>query len=316
MTLRDLYRCAIDSGLLNSRLVQAQADVREEPAMRVTVRAEDFAPRAADLHSFGPWEREGEGVSAAMTRGLLDALEEAGIEARRERPSRPPVAPDAEGRLAAFELWLEKDWQKLDGKLRTSVVEGVSSFLGIFDQPEVARVFCPGPPAVGEVPEEGATFSGVVPALLQPLPRLRELIENGTVLCLNMPAGTSPALARGGRRHAQGGLAAGGPAAARRHGRPPGSLLAAGCLRLRRVPVIRGCRRGRAARRREGVPPDAPIAGGADRGHAVDLFPEERDARRCLEDVVAVVSDTRLPDLGPTLTPPRPHPRCAAPWNA
>ncbi len=75
-------------------------------------------------------------------------------------------------------------------------MEGISSFLGIFDQPEVARVFCPGPPAAGEVPEEGATFSGVVPALLQPLPRLRELIENGTVLCLNMPAGTSPALAR------------------------------------------------------------------------------------------------------------------------
>ena len=131
-----------------------------------------------------------------MTRDLLDAIEEAGIEARRERPSRPPVAADADGRLAAFELWLEKDWQNLDGKLRTSVVEGISSFLGIFDQPEVARVFCPGPPAVGEGPEEGATFSGVVPALLQPLPRLRELIENGTVLCLNMPAGTSPALAR------------------------------------------------------------------------------------------------------------------------
>ena len=196
VTLRDLYRCAIDSGLLNSRLVQAQADVREEPAMRVTIRAEEFAPRAAALQRFGPWAREGDRLSAPMTRDLLDTLEEAGIEAQRERPSSPPVAADAEGRLAAFELWLEKDWRNLDGKLRTSVVEGISSFLGIFDQPEVARVFCPGPPAAGEVPEEGATFSGVVPALLQPLPRLRELIENGTVLCLNMPAGTSPALAR------------------------------------------------------------------------------------------------------------------------
>ena len=196
VTLRDLYRCAIDSGLLSSRLVQACADVRDEPVMRVTVRAEDFAPRVAALQRFGPWAREGDRLSAPMTRDLLDTLEEAGIEAKRERPSSPPVAADAEGRLAAFELWLEKDWRNLDGKLRTSVVEGISSFLGIFDQPEVARVFCPGPPAGGEVPEEGATFSGVVPALLQPLPRLRELIENGTVLCLNMPAGTSPALAR------------------------------------------------------------------------------------------------------------------------
>ncbi|MCY4593993.1 MAG: TraM recognition domain-containing protein, partial [Bryobacterales bacterium] len=196
VTLRDLYRCAIDGGLMQARLVQARAEVRDEPAMRVTVRPEDFAPHAAALDRFGPWAREGEGVSAPMTRGLLDAIEEAGIDGRRERPSRPPVAPDAEGRLEAAERWLEHDWRKLESKLRTSIVEGVSLFLGIFDQPDAGRVFCPGPPAVAEGPQDGTTFSGELPSLLRPLPRLRELIENGTVLCLNMPAGTSPALAR------------------------------------------------------------------------------------------------------------------------
>ena len=196
VTPRDLYRCAIDGGLLQARLVQARAAVRDEPAIRVTVGAGDFAPRVAELQRFGPWAREGDGLSAPMTRDLLDTLEKAGIAAKRERPSRAPVAADAEGRLEAAERWLEHDWRQLDVKLRTSIVEGISSFLGIFDQPDVARVFCPGPPPVGDGPEGGTTFSGELPALLRPLPRLRELIENGTVLCLNMPAGTSPALAR------------------------------------------------------------------------------------------------------------------------
>ena len=196
VTLRDLYRCAIDGGLLQGRLEQARSAVREEPAMRVTVGAEQFAPLAGQLHAFGPWAREGDRISAAMTRELLDALEAAGVTAERSRPSTPPVAPDAEGRLAAAERWVEHDWRKLDTKLRTSIVEGISSFLSLFDQPDVARVFCPGPPPVAEDPEGGTTFSGEVPSLLTPLPRLRELIENGTVLCLNMPTGTSPALAR------------------------------------------------------------------------------------------------------------------------
>ena len=196
VTPRDLYRCAIDEGLLQSRLAQARSEVREEPAMRVSVAAADFAARAAELQKFGPWEREGGGLSAAQTRDLLDALEEAGIACSRERPSKPPLAADAEGRLEAAERWLEHDWCCLDAKLRTSIVEGVSSFLGIFDQPEVARVFCPGPPAVVDELPAGTTFSGDVPGLLKPLPRLRELIEDGTVLCLNMPAGSNAALAR------------------------------------------------------------------------------------------------------------------------
>ena len=38
----------------------------------------------------------------------------------------------------------------IDNKIRSSIVEGISVFLSIFDLPNVARVFCPPPP-----PEEG-----------------------------------------------------------------------------------------------------------------------------------------------------------------
>ena len=49
--------------------------------------------------------------------------------------------------VEAIERWYDKDWMALDAKLRTSIVEGISVFLSLFDQPEVAGVFCPPPPA-------------------------------------------------------------------------------------------------------------------------------------------------------------------------
>ncbi len=196
VTFRDLYRCAIDDGLMQATLERARDAVREEPPMRVKIRGEALKSLAAKLHPHGPWAREGEGYSAAQTRELLDVLEQAGVSVERVRPSRPPVAPDADGRLEAFERWFEKQWKQHEEKLKKSIIEGVSSFLGIFDQPDVARVFCPGPPGPEEDPAEGTTFSGEIPSLLRQLPGLRQLIENGTVLCLNMPTGTNDALAR------------------------------------------------------------------------------------------------------------------------
>ena len=49
-------------------------------------------------------------------------------------------------RVAAVKRWFDNDWQKLDNKIKSSIVEGVSVFLSMFDMPDVARVFCP-PPA-------------------------------------------------------------------------------------------------------------------------------------------------------------------------
>ncbi len=197
VSLRDLYRCAIDPGRLQNQLETARSAIRDEPVQRVRVRPEDFTAHAVRLQPHGPWVGDPDGYTAAQTRELLDVLEQAAIPSERVQPVTRVTAPDADGRLEAVERWLVHDWQRLDDKLRTSIVEGVSSFLGVFDQPDVARVFCPGPPPT-EVPiETGATtFSGELPALLKPLPKLRDLIENGTVLCLNMPTGTSAALAR------------------------------------------------------------------------------------------------------------------------
>ena len=107
--------------------------------------------------------------------------------------------------MEAIERWYLNDWMALDAKLRTSIVEGISVFLSLFDQPGVAGVFCPPPPESDEspsihigndAPDEDPEAVRPMPGLRRRLPPLTELIEGGKVLALNMPAGANPALGR------------------------------------------------------------------------------------------------------------------------
>ena len=85
---------------------------------------------------------------------------------------------------------------KLDPKLRTSCVEGISSFLSLFDMEDVASIFCPKAPPKDEaidLPQWEPREEG---GIRKHLPPLDELIETGKALALNMPAGSNPALAR------------------------------------------------------------------------------------------------------------------------
>jgi hypothetical protein len=97
------------------------------------------------------------------------------------------------GRAAQFHAvkrWFDDDWTRIEPKLRTSIVEGVSVFLSLFDDnPSVKYTFCP--------PKD--TYDPVLNSdrrLGVPLPPLSELIEQGKVVALNFPAAMNPALAR------------------------------------------------------------------------------------------------------------------------
>ena len=102
--------------------------------------------------------------------------------------------------------WYVHDWNTLDNKIRSSIVEGVSVFLSMFDVPSVARVFCPAAPEARRFHDpagDAHDAPGTDPTPLAAtalkgvdLPPLDALIESGKVLALNMPAGTNPALAR------------------------------------------------------------------------------------------------------------------------
>ncbi len=93
--------------------------------------------------------------------------------------------PDLVALNARIDQWYKDEWLGLDEKLRSSIVQGISVFLGVFVEPRVARVFCPkNPEQMTEAEKERL------------IPPLLETIESGKVLALNMPGGTNPALAR------------------------------------------------------------------------------------------------------------------------
>jgi hypothetical protein len=75
---------------------------------------------------------------------LAEALGAAGIPWTLERAPAPPRWADKEAQFEAVKRWFEDDWMRIEPKLRTSIVEGVSVFLSLFDDnPRVKYTFCP-----------------------------------------------------------------------------------------------------------------------------------------------------------------------------
>ena len=157
----------------------------------------DHTAELADLdwkerggRSFTPWNAD---VQDRLTRLAIP-------QTHHESPIERAAPRDLVDRVLAVERWYKNDWSALDTKLRTSIVEGISVFLAMFDLPDVARVFCPSPPpdprntTVEPVAGPYSTAGGL--PVLEALPSLETLIEDGKVLAFNMPAGASPALAR------------------------------------------------------------------------------------------------------------------------
>ena len=191
VTLRDVYRCTLDSNLIDRKIAQVE-DTVGRPAM-VRIQAGALLAHAAELKTW-TWKSVGGGtVRAKDGKAVREELAKLGVDYEVEAPV--PVDPVRRERLDAVRRWHEKDWKALDQKLRSSIIEGLSVFLSVVDLPEVARIFCPpAPPAAPPLPDEAPAESAV--DVVRPLPPLDEVIDLGKVLCLNMPAGTNPALSR------------------------------------------------------------------------------------------------------------------------
>ncbi|MDE2928465.1 MAG: type IV secretion system DNA-binding domain-containing protein [Acidobacteriota bacterium] len=207
VTLQDVYRCTIDAELFASKIGEAERLAARVCEAQATISAEDlFAHR--DRLTEWDWDLDQEAGQAtcALDPALRDRLAETGVTVQTEWAKDRPGAELRE-RVEAIGRWYRNDWVALDAKVRTTIVEGISVFLSLFDLPEVAAIFCPPPPKArtrSPVPKEksGAEEDGEavpdVPAspIRRRLPPLGDLIESGKVLALNMPAGANPALSR------------------------------------------------------------------------------------------------------------------------
>ena len=147
VTLRDIYRCTVDAELLGRRIGEARKLADRLRPLRAVISHEDMIAHPQALEEWA-WERvPGTGnVGCRLDSGLESRLDELGVAFEIEATGGGAGREVAE-QVEAIERWYSHDWMALDAKLRTSIVEGISVFLSLFDLPEVAGVFCPPPPA-------------------------------------------------------------------------------------------------------------------------------------------------------------------------
>ena len=184
VTLRQVYHCAIDKELFAAKIKQAEAFVRELQHGTVVISFDDYL------------------ANADHSPALESQLKELQIDYQVQW-SESVRSSEIRQRVEAVNRWYQHDWRMIDNKIRSSIVEGISVFLSMFDLPDVARVFCPPPPPKkaadpysGQNGPQEDEQPGLGTRVRQSLPPLDELIESGKVLALNMPAGSNPALAR------------------------------------------------------------------------------------------------------------------------
>ena len=205
VTLQDVYKCAINPDLFKQKIGEAVFVVAVQTHGAIVISANDWARRKDDLIDFGAWSELPGGEYKGMWTGAAEHwLQTEGIKYHIITPDGHTDTKRLKARLDSVVTWYTHDWMKLDPKLRTSCVEGISSFLSLFDMADVADIFCPKAPARprgGEDEDDGNGDSRPpvgTARMRRHLPPLDELIESGKVLALNMPAGSNPALARAG----------------------------------------------------------------------------------------------------------------------
>ena len=267
VTLQQVYRCAIDPELFAAKIEAAEKLSDDLNTGTVFVLRSTYKAQLINLAEWNwvdaPKKKDVQVVYTRSVKAKLDKLKIA-----HEIVWEPGPGEDTRERVEAVKRWFVHDWQTLDNKIKSSIVEGVSVFLSMFDMPDVAKVFCPAAPAITDDPQAiilqaqikrlqakkdaAAEKAGAAEAEPEPeaeaepddktpqaaepepvkaaeaawvvteaepddktpdpaaesdqaegtapisrhLPPIYELIEQGKVLALNMPAGINPALAR------------------------------------------------------------------------------------------------------------------------
>ena len=184
-TFSEVHRCILDDSQIDRDIRRLKTALNDPPDVLI-IRHEDYREHCIQKpwthwfvedphHRAHPYEADLETFLAR--RGAVYEV---------RKPQGPGWAA-RKHQLDAVERWYVHGWSRLDGRLRSSIVEGVVVFLSLFDDsPAVHRAFCPPRRAHVEDPKPGEP---------KPLAPLESLMESGQGLVLNFPVGLNPGLA-------------------------------------------------------------------------------------------------------------------------
>ena len=152
VTLQQVYRCAIDPELFAAKIEAAEKLSDDLNTGTVFVKQDVLEAQVTHL---AEWEWTvapgGQQQQAVYTRPMKEKLDE--LKIAHEIAWEPGPGEDTRERVEAVKRWFVHDWQALDNKIKSSIVEGVSVFLAMFDMPDVAKVFCPAAPHITDDPQ-------------------------------------------------------------------------------------------------------------------------------------------------------------------
>jgi hypothetical protein len=190
VTFFDVYQCAISPPLLEERVAEAEDLILGRHYVALTPHV--LGERALDLAGLGfQYDEKEDRFLAPRAQELCELLKTKAIPFESRTILDPSQAdPEKLAQLEAVKRWLYDDWKRIEPKLRTSIVEGVSVFLSLFDDnPKVKRVFCPKKECYDPRKNQANRFG-------TPLPSFSWLIEHGAVCALNFPIGMNAGLAK------------------------------------------------------------------------------------------------------------------------
>ena len=152
VTLQQVYRCAIDPELFAAKIEAAEKLSDDLNTGTVFVSTDLVGSNKMALAEW-VWERAGnpKEQQAVYSRALKEKLDK--LKITYEIVWEPGPGEDTRERVEAVKRWFVHDWQTLDNKIKSSIVEGVSVFLAMFDMPDVAKVFCPAAPHISDDPQ-------------------------------------------------------------------------------------------------------------------------------------------------------------------
>jgi len=189
VTLFDVYECAINPALLENRIREAEQLVR---GLHYFVVSDSLFRDHPELERFDFVPDEASrSHKAVQSTALEEVLKAHNVDYESQVETAPGLTDPLKLEiLEGVKRWFYYDWRRIENKLRTSIVEGISVFLSLFDDnPMVKRTFCPPKECYNKTLNVDEKYG-------RPLPPFAELVEQGKVCALNFPVVLNPGLAK------------------------------------------------------------------------------------------------------------------------